>query len=618
MTSPTCHLRSTRAAAAVLLLCALGLSSTGAQVLPPGFELLSLPGELNRPTDMAVANDGTLYIATKAGEVHRHDGLELQLAPCIDLRDEINDFGDRGLLGLALHPGFSPDGGARSWVYLLYTVSPLPGQDVVYNFDDMFSFGRLTRYRAGSVAGEVLLEESSRQVLLGNQLPDGSVPDAIASVHLSHASGTLAFASDGSLYVTTGDGSHFDLVDAGGNDDAAFDDWVHPDTLQKGPTPKAQDSGAFRAQSLESLAGKLLRINPSTGAGYASNPFFDGDVFSNPSRVWALGLRNPFRAALLPGSGETDPSAGDPNPLIIGDVGWGDREELNLCLGGENFGWPCLEGFAPSFGYPGFDPPAPGFPNCNTAMPGLATLPFAAWGHSDPADLLPPDSHVDEQGVPQQGIFGSTVIGGVWYARGDYPQQYHERLFFGDFGWSWLRTLSFDEPQGPLWMRDFGEGVLFPVDLERDPLSGDILVLHLFTATGNGGISRLTFAEPWQDLGQGLAGSGPAPNLTGTGSLAPGSPFVLEAAGLLPDSALTFFVGFSELGAPFKGGVLVPDPAAPGFDLSLPSGDGSLSLPGSWPLEIPPGLPFWVQAWQADPEGPQGAAASNALLGTSH
>ena len=50
------------------------------------------------------------------------------------------------------------------------------------------------------------------------------------------------------------------VKDTGGKDNPAFDDWTHPQTLLKGPTPKVQDGGAFRAQDLRSLAGKVLRL----------------------------------------------------------------------------------------------------------------------------------------------------------------------------------------------------------------------------------------------------------------------------------------------------------------------------------------------------------------------
>ena len=73
------------------------------------------------------------------------------------------------------------------------------------------------------------------------------------------------------------------------------------------------------------------------------------------------------------------------------------------------------------------------------------------------------------------------------------------------------------------------------------------------------------------------------------------------------------FVGLSELGAPFKGGTLVP-----AVDLLVPlttDAAGGTSLQATWPAGIPPGFNFWVQVWIADPGGPVGFAASNGLKG---
>src|SRR5262249_40365647 len=73
----------------------------------------------------------------------------------------------------------------------------------------------------------------------------------------------------------------------------------------------------------------------SSGRGLASNPFWNGDANAWRSKVFAYGLRNPFRFSLQPGTTST---------LYIGDVGWNDFEEIDVSTGGENFGWPCWEG----------------------------------------------------------------------------------------------------------------------------------------------------------------------------------------------------------------------------------------------------------------------------------
>lgn len=107
----------------------------------------------------------------------------------------------------------------------------------------------------------------------------------------------------------------------------------------------AQDIGAYRAQYLGSMNGKVLRLDPATGDGVPSNPFFiPGQPRAPQSRVWRVGS-DPFRMTLRPGSGSADPADADPGTLYIGDVGWNLWEELNVAsTGGQNFGWPIYEG----------------------------------------------------------------------------------------------------------------------------------------------------------------------------------------------------------------------------------------------------------------------------------
>jgi hypothetical protein len=104
----------------------------------------------------------------------------------------------------------------------------------------------------------------------------------------------VKFMSDGSLVLSHGDGAHSNFVDAGGNDPLGFG---------PGKFGPEQDLGAFRALEVTSMAGKVLRIDPETGLGLPDNPFFTGNPADAASRVWALGLRNPFRFTLVPGTG---------------------------------------------------------------------------------------------------------------------------------------------------------------------------------------------------------------------------------------------------------------------------------------------------------------------------
>ncbi|MEM7306965.1 MAG: PQQ-dependent sugar dehydrogenase [Planctomycetota bacterium] len=575
--------------------------SLQSQVLPDGFEAVVVE-PYNNPAGFVFTPQGWILTIQVSGKVRAHDGQSAQDALFLDLSDEVNDFGDRGLLGIALHPGYVPDGGPTSWVYLLYTVSPVPGQDLDFDEDDKYSFSRLTRYRSTTTGGLLLGMQGTREVLLGNQLADGSVPDAIASLHTSHSNGSLVFGADGSLLVAVGDGAHFDTVDTGGIDVPGFDDWTHPETGLRGPTPVVQDSGAFRAQDLRSLAGKILRIDPETGEGYSSNPFYDGDPTSNASRVWALGLRNPFRAAVLPGTGLADPALGRPGVLSIGDVGWATWEENNLCHGGENFGWPCFEGSFEVPGYQAFDPPEPAFPNCNGEPVGTLTGPTVAWHHSATALYEPPATYVEEDGTPLLGFLGVCSIAGALYDGGGYPDEYDGRLFFADFGFGWLKTLELNQDFEVVAIRPFGEGFFVTVDMQRHPQTGDLFVLDV-----QNGLRQLRYTDP-----DGVQPYGCGVNPAGSLALADAGVHIGEVATLVLDNPLGTqspgsgtALGMSAAADPaFPCGTLLPGYGMTGAGaqgellLSLATGAVLAAVPGPpWPgapVELEVEVPYLV------------------------
>lgn len=471
-----------RAALLGALFASIAAAEASAQAfsLPPHFQAIPLPEVFNLPVGLVFAPDGSMLVIEKTGRVKAVDAQGVaQSTPFLDLSAEVNNDHDRGMLGIALHPGFMADGGASSWVYLLYTVSPVHGQDWGFSQDSRYSFSRLSRYRAVTNASGLVADPLSREVLIGHQLADGTVPGGIASLHNSHSNGSMRFADDGSLLVATGDGAHYDFRDTGGRDNPGFDDVVHPTTGLRGPTRKIEDAGALRSQDLRSLAGKILRIDPATGMGYPSNPFFDGDPSSFASRVWALGLRNPFRMDVVPGTGATDPALGDPGVITIGDVGWNKWEEMNISKqGGENFGWPCFEGPLPHAGYQGA-PSAPSGISCADATIGTLTLPVIAWHHTTPSLFYPTGSYVDANGNPLTGFRGVCAIGGATYTGGSYPAEYVGRVFFGEYGLRTMRTIELDSNFDLVAVRDFATQTGGIVAIERHPLTGDLYCVQL-------------------------------------------------------------------------------------------------------------------------------------------
>ena len=112
--------------------------------------------------------------------------------------------------------------------------------------------------------------------------------------------------------------------------------------------PSTQRTRALLSvQNINSLSGKILRIDPITGLGLPDNPFVEpgDDLSANHSKVYQLGLRNPFSIGFAPDG-----------RLFISNTGWFSWEEIESGHAGANFGWPYFEG-----GDNGVILPAPGY-----------------------------------------------------------------------------------------------------------------------------------------------------------------------------------------------------------------------------------------------------------------
>ena len=207
---------------------------------------------------------------------------------------------DRGLLGMTLDPNFA----TNHYVYLLYTYDNQPGNNAAPKT------GRLLRITANgdtALAGSAA-SHSRRYNRDATQPSCENYPvntNCIPADSLSHGPDSVLFGTDGKLYITIGDSSNYNDVDI----------------------------KAFRAQNLDSLSGKVLRINPD-GTAPTDNPFYTGNPNDNKSKVYASGLRNPFRLSIREADGL----------IVVGDVGWSTWEEVNVVFPGANFGWPCYEG----------------------------------------------------------------------------------------------------------------------------------------------------------------------------------------------------------------------------------------------------------------------------------
>lgn len=448
-----------RVSAVVLPAVAALAAPVRAVNLPPGFVVDSAtPGAgLDFTTCFRFLPDGRMLVLEKRGRLWVFKNGVKNAVPTWSAENEVLDNGDRGALGLAVDPDFVNN----RWIYLLYTVDP--DSDGVDTNDD--AFGRLVRYRMGTPADSNVVDPASRTILLGVDWTHGPL---VAST--THTIGTVRFGRDGSLLVSTGEGGQFTTADGGGMD---------PNAFGPGRTDPSEDIGAFRAQYLNSLCGKILRLDPATGHGYPSNPFWDGDPTSVRSRVWAYGLRNPFRFTIRPGTGSTNPAAGQPGTLYIGDVGWGEVEELNVAAtGGLNFGWPCWEGLEPRTDYQALTPAHAGCATIGTPEnPSTVTWPTAWWDHGNPANSNPP------------GAIGRTSIGGAFYTGSLYPPAYQGRYFQVEFTFNWFKALEMSGANQLVSSLDFADQAGGPVAMETDPVNGDLLYAVIYP----GDVRRIRF-----------------------------------------------------------------------------------------------------------------------------
>lgn len=451
MPPPSLSLRNSVALLAMLS------APAAAQTVPAGFVVEDLfpTASFVYPVDLEFLPDGRALVAQVQGVVHTllPDGTQYG-TPFLDLGDELQNGGDLGLLGLAADPDFA----TNRWVYLAYVVDP--NEDGVDDEEDRFC--RITRYRT-SLADPNVADPTTRQVLLGATWSEGS---PVGST--SHSIGGLRFGADKTLLVASGDGGHFTHADSGG---------VDPGLFGAGKTDPAEDLGAFRALTLNSLAGKMLRLDKETGLGLPSNPYWDGDATSDRSKVWLYGLRNPWRFSVRPGTGSPNPADADPGVLYIGDVGDDAFEELIIAdTPGANFGWPCHEGPAPHPVFPTIGSTAAGNTNvlCSASPsaenPTAPTGPDLWWHHFTASQSNP------------VGWIGTAVTGGVFAGATSYPAPLGGSYFLADWTAGWIRAVQVDATDNITGWSEFASGLGGPVDLEIHPGTGDLVYVSLFDA----------------------------------------------------------------------------------------------------------------------------------------
>ena len=234
-----------------------------------------------------------IFVVEQGGTIRVITGGKRRSRPFLDIRNRVIAGGEQGLLSMA----FAPDYARTRRFYVNYT--------------DRSGTQSVVEYRRSKASRDRADSGTARRVLRYDD------------EEANHNGGLVAFGPDKMLYIGTGDGG-------GAND---------------------QHGERGNAQNLDSLLGKLLRIDPRRSGGRAyrvppSNPFV-GRSGARPE-IYAYGLRNPWRFSF-------DRRTGD---LTIADVGQNAVEEVNFAKEGKargaNYGWRPFEGTRRNF-----DEPAP-------------------------------------------------------------------------------------------------------------------------------------------------------------------------------------------------------------------------------------------------------------------
>ena len=258
---------------AALLVAVSGKAQAQAQAQ---VKLTPLVEGLRKPV-LAVEAPGdarSLFIVEQDGLIRIARRGKLLSRPFLDIRTKVSTGGERGLLGFVFDPAFRKNGR----FFINYTRAD--GATVV----------------------------SSMRVLSDN--PNRAAPSSevvrltVAQPFANHNGGNIVFGRDRKLYVGMGDGG-------------------------SGGDPQNN------AQNLNSLLGKMLRIDVSGARGYKvprNNPFVGNS--SARSEIYAFGIRNPWRFSFDRGSGK----------LFVADVGQGTQEEVSIVSSGDNLGWKIKEG----------------------------------------------------------------------------------------------------------------------------------------------------------------------------------------------------------------------------------------------------------------------------------
>jgi glucose/arabinose dehydrogenase len=316
--------------------------ATGPTMVDPSLGVRPVVTGLITPTSLAFLNANEFLVLEKnTGKVqHIVNGTVQNTA--LDLA--VNNFSERGLLGIALDPQFS----SNHFVYLYWScIAPLPTDPFQPSLPECADTPEL-----GTDSGEVLAvpllgNRVDRFLWDGNTLTfalnliklrafqndGGPVPpnqgDQAQPARGNHNGGVITFGLDGKLYIFIGDnGRRGDLQNLPCGPTATCPGPVMQDDQFGGPEPDNAH-----------LTGVILRLN-TDGTAPSDNPFFSagatmgGEVGANIQKIFSYGHRNSFGLAVDPVSGG----------IWLQENGDDSFSELNRVAPGMNGGWIQVAG----------------------------------------------------------------------------------------------------------------------------------------------------------------------------------------------------------------------------------------------------------------------------------
>jgi glucose/arabinose dehydrogenase len=379
----------TKVLLAAILMMVASFSSVMAQTasLPDSssVRMVEIATGFARPLYLTHADDGSgrLFVVEQGGRIWILQNGERLETPFLDISAQVSPsanswgYSEQGLLGLAFHPDYAENG--------IFFV----------NYTDQQGNTVIARL---NVSGDADLADAASLTPILN----------IPQPYSNHNGGYLTFGPDGYLYIGMGDG---------------------------GSQGDPENSG----QRLDTLLGKLLRIDVDVADGYAipdDNPFIarEGAL----PEIWAYGLRNPWRFSF-------DRETGD---LFIGDVGGSAWEEVNFTpagtVGGINYGWSLYEASQ-----------ARG----SASTDGL-TMPILEYSHDQGVSITGGYVYRGEAITTLQGVYfyADFGFGTIWAAARDEAGNWQSQEFMRNTGYT---VSSFGEDEaGELYIVNYAGSIV--------------------------------------------------------------------------------------------------------------------------------------------------------------